>query len=135
MCSGNLKVDTSFLNLFFKLVRFEVIVFKCQLLNGETYSLYNRISARQDCRDIRDYFINENNDRPPCTCLVIAAENNFACEDTEDELISSTNVTLNERPYKDIVVLKNGTRFSLTDNHTECFQGKDNYNWFGVDVK
>jgi len=90
-------------------------------------------STRQDCRDTRDYFIDESNDRPPCTCLSTAG--NFACEDIEDKLLSSTNVTLNERPYKDVVVLKNGTRFSFTDNHAECFQGKDNYNRFRVAVK
>jgi len=135
MCSGNQKVDTSFMNLLFKLVRFEFLYFKCQSLNAKMYYIFNRISTRADCLPIRKYFIDENNDRPACTCLVISSENEIACEDIEDELMSSTNVTLNERPYKDIVVLKNGTRFSLTDNHTECFHGKDNYNFFNMAVK
>jgi len=79
------------------------------------------------CNSIRDYFVNEWDTRPSCACL--DSYNAIGCNEVEDELMSSNNVTLNERPYKDILVLKNGTRFSLADNHTECFAGKDNYLW------
>jgi len=133
MCSGNRIVETSFLSVLFKLTQFRKLFYECMVPSGEIYVTHNSISKTQGCADIRDYLVNETDIRPACTCLT---SNMFDCDDdVKDGLWSSNNVPLNERPYKDIVVLKNGTRLSFTDNHTECFAGKDNYSWFKIYVQ
>jgi len=133
MCTVNTIFDTSFLNLYFKLTQFTMLYYTCLVPGGKVYTIRNRVTARHDCLDFRNYFIGERDSRPACTCL-FSAGIEIDCDEMEDELMSSKNVTLNERLYKDIVVFKNGTRFSLTDNHTECFEGKDNFISFEVYV-
>jgi len=125
-------VDTSFLNLFFKLTQFAKISYECK--SGENlHSFSNYISGRQDCLDTRNYFVNQTNARPPCTCL--AHNNALTCDAVEGGLWSSDNVTINERAYKDILISNNGLRFSMTDDDPQCFEAVENYSWFVMYVE
>jgi len=133
ICTGNRIVDTSFIHLLFKLIRFDIIKYQCKASSGEQFFLFNRITADQNCLDIRNYFANENDNRPACTCL--GTHDKIDCDEVEEGLMSSNNVTLNERSYKDVLVLKNGARLSLTDDSPECFEGINNVIMLQINVR
>ena len=123
LCTGNHKVDTSFIHLFLKLVTFIRVRFRCTSSSGKTYKIYNGRDSGKRIVDYRDYFGNYTVDLPSCNA--IHASSSLACDDIQDGLMSSNNVTINERTYKDILILKNGARMSLTDDYEECFEGPE----------
>ena len=123
ICTGNRKVDTSFLHLLLKLIPFISLRHECTSSSGNKYFFYNTASTGQPQRDIRNYFTNNTNDRP--TCNGISPQSSFNCDEMDDGLISSNNVTVAERAYKDIVVLTNGRRMSMADDNQECFEGPE----------
>ena len=132
-CSGNRMVDTSFLNLFFKLVQFATIEYQCKNWDNRIIVMKTPITVDPSCLAIRDYFANVTSTRPSCNCFDTA--NEIGCNEVEDELMSSTSVTVNERVYKDVMVLKDGSRFSMDDEQPECFQGGENFKMYLVYVK
>jgi len=78
---------------------------------------------------MRHYFTNESDSRPSCHC----SDGEVACDTVAGQLFSSDNVPANERPYKDILVLDNGAKFSMSDK--ECFEGAENYELLYMDIK
>jgi len=122
-------VDGSFLRLLHKLTQFDYMTVSCKSTSGIRYQFR---SSDRDCLQHTDYLLNHTSARPPCSCLTLGS---FGCGDVNDELLSSYNVSANERTYKDLVVLNDGTRMSFTDDYKECFEGKDNFEYFIINVK
>ena len=131
LCTGNYKADTSFLNVFLSLTNFIRIEFKCTSSSGNTYKINNGINTGEPSKNYRNYFSNNEVDRPSCNSIT---SDTIDCDDVQDGLMSSNNVTINERTYKDIVVLTNGTRMSLTDDNEECFEGPEDID-FSITIR
>jgi len=127
---GTRFVDSSFLHLFHKLIQFDVIIFVCRSSSGVNYEIKNILSTRSDCIQFSNYFTNDTAIRPPCSCLIGSID----CADVNDEFMSSNDVTVNERAYKDVLVLKNGGRFSMAPGAQECFEGNQNYSHFYINL-
>jgi len=135
ICTGNRIADTSFIHLFFQLTQFVRIQYGCKLSDGNVYKLDNKVNLL--CLDMRNYFVNESLERPSCTtCL--SSYNKIDCNEVEDDLLSSNDVTVNDQKvYKNILVMKNGDRFSMSGNYLECecFGGPGNLDYVSLLVK
>lgn len=120
ICSGHRLVDSSFLHLFSKLTEFNKMTFQCWATGIGELTVSNELNSQEDCFDVGDYFTNNKSDRLACTCL--GGSNSVTnCNDIKDGLLSSNYVAANDRTYKDVLVLKDDRRMSITNDYAECF--------------
>ena len=134
LCTGNYKSDTSIFHLFLKLAKFFQIQFICTASSGNTYSIFTVRNAQQNQFNYRNYFANYTIHRPSCNDIHQGTGSSFGCNDLQDGRLSSNNVTISERVYKDIVVLQDGNRMSMTNDSQECFKVQEDIN-FSMIVK
>ena len=138
MTEGNFRAHTSFVNLLHKLWQFDDIKFSCLTSTGASYNINNRVYRATSANDLR-YFTGEGNERPAIEDWFygrshIYGGNDFAVSDTLQTTsgkMSSANVTVEERLYKDIIVDFNGY-MTFTEDSKQCLSTEGDWKEFAL---
>ena len=125
---GKYRAHTSFLDMLQSLIRFDSIRFVCEV-NGVINEIKLGMGNTNDYYDALKFLTGQQDERPKVNKFNIQAST------VQDRLLSSTSVSEEERPFKDVFVLTNGKKFSFASGDEHCFNGIGQYAYFYVEVK